>query len=99
MVVTTEVYAARERGADFWLQIGYANHRYDCNSYHPYSVSPFPPSSSLYVSSSTPLVWRDVAEAAWTLEEGSTITDAELSAAEALSSAARDLLRQLHASS
>jgi len=86
-------------GCGFWLQIGYANHRYDCNSYHPYSVSPFPPSSRLYVSSSTPLVWREVAEAAWVLEEGSTITDAELSAAEALSSAARDLLRQLHASS
>ncbi len=82
-------------GCGFWLQIGLINTQ--CNPSEigiasARTVGPFPAGHEFAVSSAVPLVWRDVAEAAWLLE-GATVTECELSAAEALLSAARVLLR------
>ena len=82
-------------GCGFWLQIGLINKGYVSESWdNPRPVGPFPPGHEFSCSSAVPLVWRDVAEAAWLLE-GATITECELSAAEALLCAARSLLRDL----
>eukprot|EP00959_Pyramimonas_sp_CCMP1952_P133123 2783143-Pyramimonas_sp.AAC.1 len=78
-------------GCGFRLHMGMLNR--ECVSeklgfVQPRPVGPFPPGHELSFTTATPLVWRDVAEAAW-LPEGVTIAECELSAAEALLCAAR----------
>ena len=86
-------------GCGFWLQVGLINKGYVSESWdNPRPVGPFPPGLVFSCSSAVPLVWRDAAEAAWLLE-GATITECELSAAEALLCAVRSLLRDLDSSS
>ena len=102
MVPTMGEFVAKEADVVFWLQVGYLNARhseytdmYPSSSYSREArFSPYPSStaSPVHYHPSTPLVWRDAVTAAWLLPPRATITDCELSAAEAL---ARAILLEL----